>query len=281
MIREDRLQPGDHRRVAEFVGAQAGIQLPEHKRSLIETRLRRRVKATGHATFRAYLDFALSPAGRDGEQVLLIDELTTNKTDFFREPGHFNFLNRYVAKELAPHSGPGFSRPLKVWSAACSTGEEPYTLAMVFREIQEEYRQFEFTIDATDIAPSVLEIARKGVYPLGRVAPVSQDLRKKYLLKSRDPEKGLVRVDRATRSTVHFYSFNLITGKFPEKPTYDVIFCRNVMIYFNNEDREKIIRQLRALLRPGGLLFIGHSESIGSQRAAFETLMPTVFRRLD
>lgn len=281
MNREDRLLASDHRRVAEFIGKQAGIQLPEHKRSLIETRLRRRVKATGYKTFAAYIDFALSSEGKDGEQILLIDVLTTNKTDFFREAGHFDFLTRYIRKQLAPANAAGFSRPLKVWSAACSTGEEPYTLAMVLKEVQAELEGFEFSIDATDIAPSVLETARKGIYPNSRIVPVPEALRKKYLLKSRDASKGLVRVDKSLRSAVRFYSFNLITGAFPEKPTFDVIFCRNVMIYFNNENREQIIRQLRASLRPGGLLFIGHSESIGSLRTEFETMMPTVFRRLD
>lgn len=281
MNREDRLRPADHRRVADFIANQAGIQLPEHKRSLIETRIRRRVKATGHQTFATYLDFALSPAGAKGEQILLIDVLTTNKTDFFREPGHFDFLQHHIRNHWAMQGGPGFNRPLKVWSAACSTGEEPYTLAMVMKELQENVEGFEFTIDATDIAPSVLETAKKGIYACSRIAPVAELLRKKYLLKSRDPAKALIRMDRSLRSCVRFYPFNLITGHYPEKPTYDVIFCRNVMIYFNNEDRENILRQLRGTLRPGGLLFIGHSESIGTLRSEFETLMPTVFRRLD
>jgi len=151
----------------------------------------------------------------------------------------------------------------------------------VLREVQKDLSSLEFSIDATDIAPSVLETAKKGIYPHSRISPVAEPLRKKYLLKSRDPSKALVRVDRSLRSCVCFYPFNLITGHYPEKPTYDVVFCRNVMIYFNNEDREKILRQLRSTLRPGGLLFIGHSESIGTLRNEFETLMPTIYRRLD
>lgn len=280
MRQEEHLQPAEHKRVADFIASQSGIQLPEHKRSLIETRLRRRVKATGHKSFTDYLNFALSPDGAMGEQILLIDALTTNKTDFFREPGHFDFLCHYLRNHWVGHSGAGFASPLKVWSAACSTGEEPYTLAMVLSELRDELGRFEFTIDATDIAPSVLETAKKGIYARSRIAPVAESLRKKYLLKSRDPAKALIRINSSLRACVHFYPFNLITGRYPEKPTYDVIFCRNVLIYFNSEDREKILRRLRTALRPGGLLFIGHSESIGTLRDEFKTLIPTVFRRI-
>lgn len=273
------LSESDHRRLAEFVGRVAGIQLPAHKRTLIETRLRKRLKVTGRPTMRDYVDYALSPTGVD-EQVLLIDALTTNKTDFFREPAHFDFLERFVREELAPERNLGWKSPLSVWSAACSTGEEPYTLAMVLFELQAELPGFHFSIDATDIAQSVLETARKGIYRVDRIAPVPQGFRKKYLLRSRNPDKGAIRMAPALRRVINFYSFNLISGEYPSAPQYDVIFCRNVMIYFNGPDRERIIGQLRASLKPGGLLFIGHSESIGHQRGGFESLIPTVYRRL-
>ncbi|OOE89003.1 CheR family methyltransferase [Salinivibrio sharmensis] len=280
MRQEEHLQPAEHKRIADFIALKSGIQLPEHKRSLIETRLRRRVKATGYKSFIDYLNFTLSSDGAREEQILLIDALTTNTTDFFREPGHFDFLCHYLSNHWVDQSGSGFTSPLKVWSAACSTGEEPYTLAMVLSELRGELVGFEFTIDATDIAPSVLETAKKGIYAQSRIAPVAEYLRKKYLLKSRDPAKALIRMDTSLRACVHFYPFNLITGHYPTKPTYDVIFCRNVLIYFNGEDREKILRRLRMALRPGGLLFIGHSENIGTLRDEFETLIPTVFRRI-
>lgn len=276
----DQLRPADHRRVAAFVAKTAGIQLPENKRSLVETRLRRRVKATGKGNFTHYLDFALSVEGVAGEQLLLIDALTTNKTDFFREAAHFDFLTDYVRGHLARHRQVGFSRSFNVWSAACSTGEEPYTLAMVLSDLSAEIPGFRFNIVASDIAPSVLDIARKGIYPNARIAPVKESLRKKYLLRSRDPAKGLVRVNKALREMVTFSSFNLITGDYSELDHYDAIFCRNVMIYFNTKDREQIINNFQSVLLPGGLLFIGHSESLGVHRQAFETLRPTVFRRM-
>lgn len=271
----------DHRRVAAFMEQVAGIQLPAHKRTLIETRLRRRLRETAKASMREYLDFALSPAGEAGEQVLLIDALTTNKTDFFREPVHFQYLEQVVREQLAPAADLGWRQPLAVWSAACSSGEEPYTLAIVLRELQAELPGFRFQIDATDIAQSVLATARAGVYRSDRIAPVPEALRRRYFLRSRDPARGLVKMGPALKSAIEFYEFNLITGEYPARPQYDVIFCRNVMIYFNGSDRERIIGQLRASLRPGGLLFIGHSESIGNQRNGFESLIPTVYRRLN
>lgn len=280
MTREISLSVRDHRRVAHFVQQAAGIQLPERKRSLIETRLRRRLKATGYADFSSYLDFALDEAQQTREQVQLIDAITTNKTDFFREPPHFAFLESHIRDHLALRRTIGWERPLSVWSAACSTGEEPYTLALVLSDLQENLPGFCFQIQATDIAPSVLEVARKGVYTTSQVEPVPKALRYRYLLRSRDPRQGLVKMGPELRRVVRFSEFNLIHGNYPDKPVHDVIFCRNVMIYFNNEDRLKIIDRLRQTLYPGGLLIVGHSENIGDQRSYFETLRPTIYRRL-
>lgn len=276
---EDGLAPRDHRRVAAFIEKTVGIQLPEHKRALIETRLRKRVRETGHDSLGHYLDFALSAEGRVSEQPLLIDAITTNKTDFFREPVHFQFLVHHVRQTLAPRADIGWRSPLRVWSAACSTGEEPYTLAMVLLELQQSLPGFHFEIDATDIAPSVLVTAQRATYPEDRIEPIPMPLRRRYLLRSRSSTRRLVRFTPEVRRCVRFYPFNLINDAYPDTPEYDIIFCRNVMIYFNNEDRQRIIGQMRTSLHDGGLLFIGHSESIGNQRHDFETLVPTVYRR--
>lgn len=281
MIGQDSLSAQDHIRVAEFVEAVAGIQLPEHKRSLIETRLRKRLKPTGHASLKDYLDFALSPAGAATEQPLLIDAITTNKTDFFREPTHFDFLGRLVRDRLAPLQKVGWTRPLSVWSAGCSTGEEPYTLAMVLMELQQGLPGFQFTIEASDIAPSVLKVAEKGIYPDTNIAPIPMPLRRRYLLRSKRKELALIRVGPELREAVHFFPFNLRLDEYPRMPQYDIIFCRNIMIYFNNEDREMIVRQFHGALRPGGLLFIGHSESVAHQKLGFESVAPTIYRRIE
>ncbi|GAB3034480.1 CheR family methyltransferase [Bowmanella dokdonensis] len=270
------LSAQDHDKVAEFIGKTVGIQLPPHKRQLIETRLRKRQKATGKSTISDYLAFALSAAG-EGERQALVDALTTNKTDFFREPGHFEFLQRHLRARL---DAGATDREYRFWSAACSSGEEPYTLAMVLAELNAERGGFHFHIDATDISESMLACARAGIYREDRIAPVPIPLRKKYLLRSRDPAKRLVKVDNALRARVNFSQFNLIAGSYPAEPCYDVILCRNVMIYFCERDRSLVINRLKASLKPGGLLILGHSESVGNQRQGLDVLSPTIYQRV-
>lgn len=278
MDNEQGLRAADHQRVAAFIERIAGIQLPEHKRSLVETRLRRRVKATGYPSIQAYLDFAFSPAGEVTEQVLMLDALTTNKTDFFREPTHFEYLIQYVKNVLLPLKKAGWAKPLKVWCSASSTGEESYTLAIVLCELERQLKGFRFELLATDIAPSVLATAKKAIYAHQRIAPVPETLRKRYFLRSKDARKSLIRIAPELRQRVEFDQFNLITGRYAELPTFDVIFCRNVMIYFNAEDRDRVVQQLATRLSQEGLLFIGHSESLGVHRCLFDQQVPTVYR---
>ncbi|MFP4278534.1 MAG: CheR family methyltransferase [Halochromatium sp.] len=281
MEKEPGLQAVDHQRVAAFIERIAGIQLPEHKRSLIETRLRRRVKATGYPSIQSYLDFAFSPAGEATEQVLMLDALTTNKTDFFREPTHFDYLIHYVNSRLLPLKAAGWASPLRVWCAASSTGEEPYTLAMVLCELERRLTGFRFELLATDIAPSVLATAKKAIYDRQRIASVPETLRKRYFLRSKDARNPLVRIAPELRQRVVFDQFNLISGHYAEWPIFDVIFCRNVMIYFSAEDRNRVVKQLATRLNLGGLLFIGHSETLGVRSSLFKQQIPTVYRLVE
>lgn len=278
MENQPGLRAADHQRVATFIERIAGIQLPEHKRGLIETRLRRRVKAMGYLNIQAYLDFALSPAGEVTEQVLMLDALTTNKTDFFREPAHFEYLIDHVKNRLLPLKAAGWSRPLKVWCSAASTGEEPYTLAMVLCELKRQLVGFRFELLATDIAPSVLATAKQAVYDHQRIAPVPETLRKRYFLRSKDAHNPVIRMAPELRQCVEFDHFNLITGRYVELPIFDVIFCRNVMIYFSAKDRNRVVQELATRLSQDGLLFIGHSENIGAHYSFFKQQIPTVYK---
>lgn len=276
IVAEASLTPANHRRVAEFMERAAGIQLPAHKRSLIESRLRRRVATGGYESISDYLDAVLAADGCRSERDLLIDALTTNKTEFFRERAHFDFLGSYLKTMISERGGhPGACH---VWSAACSTGEEPYSLAMLLHDVHLEHPEFTPSLMASDIAQSVLDTARQAVYPIARAESIPMAWRRRYLLRSRDRSRGLVRIVPALRQSVHFFPFNLISGDYPEDESLDIIFCRNVMIYFNDRDRARVVERLRRCLRPGGLLFVGHSESIG-RRSDFETLRPAVFRR--
>ncbi|MBP0048449.1 methyltransferase domain-containing protein [Marinobacterium sp. AK62] len=270
------LSARDHRKVAQFIEQAVGIQLPEHKRSLIEVRLRKRLKETRYTNVSDYIDYALSEEGAVTEQPRLIDAITTNKTAFFREPAHFQVLSHWIIEQQeAGQSG------FKLWSAACSTGEEPYTLAMVMAELQGQSGSLNFDVLATDISETVLQKAAGATYSAESIEPIPLPLRENYLLRSLKQTPPLYRVTKELRERVRFGRFNLISGSYPSKPGFDAIFCRNVMIYFSADDRARVIRQLHAALKPGGLLFIGHSESIGPVHPGFETVAPTVYRRSD
>ncbi|MDF2178240.1 protein-glutamate O-methyltransferase CheR [Aliiglaciecola sp. CAU 1673] len=277
---EVSLSRADHQRIADYIGRHTGIQLPDHKRQLIETRLRKRLKATGKASISEYLDYAFSPEESGLELVLLVDALTTNKTDFFREANHFEALRDFVFHGVS-NGQRWHESPFRIWSAACSSGEEPYTLAIVLWELAEQIPGFRFVIDASDISTKVLDHAMTGIYDVARIDPVPEYLRKKYFLRSQDPAKRLIKMSKQLREVIRFFSFNLITGDYGRSAEYDVIFCRNVMIYFCDEDRAKVIRSLRGELKPNGLLILGHSESIGNQREGFEPVAPTVYRKVE
>jgi chemotaxis protein methyltransferase CheR len=273
----DALSERDHRRVAAFIEGHAGIQLPASKRSLIEGRLRKRQRALGYGSLHAYIDHALDTAG-EGERLHLLDALTTNKTDFYREADHFRYLRQHVLGELAAKRAAGWQRPLRIWSAGCSSGEEPYTLAIELLELRRELPGLRFEIVATDISASSLEKARRGIYPHSRVEPIPLPLRKRYLLRSRDRKQDLVRIAPEVREQVSFDSFNLLTDAYDFSPKFDLIFCRNVMIYFNQADRSQIAHRFAATLQPGGLLFIGHSETLNDTGAEFVQQVPTIYR---
>ncbi|MFM2484612.1 CheR family methyltransferase [Celerinatantimonas yamalensis] len=273
LMDHESLHDRDHKRLALFIDKVAGIQLPAHKRSLIESRLRKRLLATGRDQFKTYLDWALSDTG---EQVMLIDALTTNKTDFFREAGHFEFLMQYLQQRLV--SEPHKAR-YRFWSAGCSSGEEPYTLAMVLQNIKEDYPHFNYSIEATDISPSVLATAQQGIYHHSLVQPVPIAYRKKYLLRKKNKQLDLVKVSPELKRNICFESFNLVTGNFATMGEFDGIFCRNVMIYFSQAQRQIIITQFAQALSPQGLFFIGHSEGLSGQQFGLNSLIPTVYQK--
>lgn len=267
------LTASDHKRLAQFVEATAGIQLPEHKRSLIEARLRKRQQMIGQPTLSAYIDYVLNQGAE--ERIMMIDALTTNKTDFFRESGHFEFLQKTLLERLPP----SVSCSLRFWSAGCSTGEEPYTLAMVLEHVKQQRPRFSYRIEATDIAVSVLETARQAIYSHEQVKPVPLDYRKRFLLRKKNSQLDIVKMVPEIRRNVFFNEFNLITGDYGKLGQFDGIFCRNVMIYFNNKNRANIINNFYQALKPGGFFFIGHSEGLSGKNQQFISLIPTVYMK--
>jgi chemotaxis protein methyltransferase CheR len=209
----------------------------------------------------------------------MIDVVTTNKTDFFREPKHYDFLTTVAVPELMNQYGAGMRRDLKIWSAGCSTGEEPYTIAMVLSEFREAHPGFEFMILGTDISTKVLERAAKAVYRMERAETVPAQIKKKYLLRSKDREKNLVKIAPEVRHHVSFRRLNFMAEDFQMREPMDIIFCRNVIIYFDRPTQEKLLNRLCDHLVPGGYIFMGHSETLSGLRVPLVSAGPTVYRK--
>lgn len=275
---EDTLGNRDFARLAALVYSEAGIRLGPEKRTMLEARLKRRLRALALDSYARYCDLLFSEEGRGDERIRFIDVVTTNKTDFFREAGHFDFL---AQRALPEWTARGMDRPMLLWSAGCSTGEEPYTLAMVLSEYAEAHPGFRFRILATDISTAVLEKAEMSVYTIDSVGPVAPELRRKYLLRSRDRSSNHVRVAPELRRLVEFRRLNFMDADYGLEQKADAIFCRNVLIYFDRPTQERILRRLTDCLMPGGFLFVGHAETLHDMRLPLTPAGTALYRRND
>lgn len=275
-----RLTSRDFERFSRLVYDQCGIRLPAHKQSMLEARLRKRLRALGLGSFEEYAELIFSGREPEGELIRLIDVVTTNKTDFFREPAHFDFLVRSALPELIERDEAGLSRPLRVWSAGCSTGKEPYTLAMVLSEYRATYPEFRFEILGTDISTDVLDKAVKGIYAEEKAEPIPAPLRRKYLLKARDPELRQVRVVPELRSQVRFRRLNFMDADYGLREAFDIIFCRNVLIYFDRPTQERLLTRFAGYLESGSFLFLGHSETLLGLSLPLKQMAPSVYRKI-
>ncbi len=264
-------------RFSEFIKAELGIKMPTSKKTLLEARLQKRLRDLDMSTHEEYCEYLFSPEGMEQELVNLVDVVTTNTTDFFREPKHFSLLLERVLPALFLSKGVG--RKVNVWSAGCSSGEEPYTLAMVLSEYARENTGFIFNILATDISTQVLRMAVRAVYPESKIGPIPQDYRKRYLLRSKDRTRRLVRIGPDARGHVRFRRLNFME-EFSFEEQLDIIFCRNVVIYFDRPTQEKLFSRFCRKLAPGGYLFIGHSESLAGMNLPLEPIAPTVYRKI-
>lgn len=244
----------------------AGITLASSKQALVEGRLSKRLHALGLTSFTAYLQHLRHDAA---ERQQAIDLLTTNETYFFREPRHF----AYLSETIAPAAPAG--RPLRVWSAACSSGEEPYSIALV---LAERMAQRPWEILASDISTRVLEQARRGIYPMARADNIPQPYLKAFCLKGTRAQAGHFTLQPALRERVRFQAINLNTT-LPDIGLFDLVVLRNVMIYFDTDTKRAVCRRLLDVLRPGGHLFIGHSESLNGLDLPLQTIQPAIYRK--
>ena len=274
--RNEGLSNADFDRLRTLIYNESGINLGSDKKTMMEIRLKRRLRSLDISSFPEYCDRVFAPEGRN-ELVHLIDVITTNKTDFFREAGHFDYLVSKALPDLAARKGA--SRKALVWSAGCSTGEEPYTLAMVLSEYSQECPGFRFTVLATDICTAVLAKAAMGIFKSEVVRPVPQDLRRKYFMRSRDPESDLLRVVPEVRALVEFRRVNFMDADFGLAESPEIVFCRNVIIYFDRPTQVRLLEKLTRQLAPGGYFFAGHSESLQGMDLALVPVAPAVYRK--
>jgi len=245
------------RRFASEISTALGIKLPDEKLTMLYGRLQRRLNQLGLRSLAEYERRLADPAHAQHERVQLFDLATTNKTDFFREPDHFTYLTERALPALSPR---GDRWNCRVWCAGCSTGQEVYTLAMVLDDYARSHAGFGFEITATDVSTRVLREAAAATYPEALAAPVPPALRQRYLMRGKAGRDGMVRVVPELRRKVKFNRLNFMASTYP-LGEFDVVFFRNVMIYFDRATRKQVLERQCRLLRPGGYLFIGHTES--------------------
>lgn len=272
---------GDFRAIAAMLHGDAGISLPQSKATLVYSRLAKRLRALGLESFRDYCSLVASEDGAD-ERVRMLAALTTNVTRFFREPHHFEHLKTVVLPPLIEAARRGGR--VRLWSAACSTGQEPYSLALTVLSLAPDAANHDIRILATDIDPNVVAEGREGVYGAAALAPVPAALRERWfspLPRSGGPSGGgepRWRVGEEMERLVAFRELNLI-GAWPMKGRFQAIFCRNVVIYFNDDTQASVWSRFVPALEPGGFLYIGHSERVnGAAAEAFETAGITTYR---
>lgn len=261
------LKDKDFQRVREMIYTYCGISINEGKEALVQSRLMKRIRKLGLGSFTEYLDMIEHSVGSD-EFLSFVDVLTTNKTHFFRESKHFDFIEEHILPFTA-------GKNLKWWSAGCSTGEEPITAAMTLLEARNKSKWNSVKILATDISRDVIKVAKEGVYNHNKIGDIPPVLLKKYFT---DLGQGGYRVNEPIRNMITYGRLNL-TDKWPLKGGFQVIMCRNVMIYFNRQTQEDIVRKFHTMLEPGGYLFLGHSESIPANALGFQNVAPAAYKK--
>ncbi|MCD6223910.1 MAG: protein-glutamate O-methyltransferase [Deltaproteobacteria bacterium] len=281
---------------SEFIYGECGIKLPLAKKAMLTVRLLKRLRALGIRSFGQYYDYVCSPESRGEELMRMIDAVSTNKTDFFREPAHFDFLRNQALPDLVGPMHNGGRKKLNIWSAGCSSGEEPYTLAMVLAEFlngtQNQNKACvntrlgiapqpldQFSILATDISTQVLATAKKAIYPKQMINPVPPMMKRKYLMHGIGSQKEFYRMVPELRSRITFQRLNFMENNFGIRMPMDIIFCRNVIIYFDRQTQIKLFEKFYNQLVPGGYLFIGHSESLHGINNRFRLVATTTYRK--
>lgn len=258
----------DFSRVQALIYQRAGINLHDGKHAMVYSRLSRRLRDTGHNSFREYLGWLETHDGPEWQE--FVNALTTNLTAFFREQHHFEIFATHLKSKP---SGTAW----KVWCNAASTGEEPYSIVMTAFETLGASANFK--LSASDIDSKVLATASQGVYRLDSLKGISTERMQKFFLRGKDSNAGMVRVKPELRRAIDFLSVNLIKDDWPFREPFDVVFCRNVMIYFDGPTQRRVLERIHRVLKPGGMLFVGHAENFSESRDLFTLRGKTVYER--
>ena len=271
------LKDNEFQKLSNFINTEYGIKLPPEKKVMLQSRLQKRLKKLNIPDFKQYIEYVFSNEGKEKELIHMIDVVTTNKTDFFREAQHFRMLLEQILPGIM--QGRNYYM-LKAWSAGCASGEEPYTMAMTFSEFARNNPNFDYQIYATDVSTQMLQTGVNGVYQEQKAEVIPVSLKKRYVLRSKDKSKKLIRIGPNIREKVKFGRLNLIDDYYNINENYDIIFCRNTLIYFYRKIQENIINKLMKHLNPGGYFFIGHSESIMNMDVPLKQIESTVYQKI-
>jgi chemotaxis protein methyltransferase CheR len=265
-------------RFQHFLEQQTGIHLSDAKRPLLVARLARRLRHLGLTSFSAYYDHVIDDRHLP-ERTAMFDAISTNETHFFREPRQFELLTTTVFPRWKAEAAEGKrARSIKVWSAGCSTGEEPYSLAMLLLE-HFDSSEWQLRVEATDLSTRVLETARQGLWPIRKAAEIPTDLRRRFMLRGTGAQEGFFKAGEEVRAIIRLGRVNLNDDVYPMASDFDVILCRNVLIYFTHAQRLRVTGTLLSHLLPGGYFLLGHSETMSGLANGPRSVIPTVYVR--
>ncbi len=268
----------EFRKLSKFISEGYGIKLPDNKKIMVQARLAKRLKEMNFSSYSAYFDLVFSKAAKYGEMLHMIDLITTNKTDFFRESVHFDFLRQTILPEFI--KGRKSGKSINIWSAGCSSGEEPYTLAISISEFSKSVTHIDYRILGTDLSTRILRVADKAVYSPERIVDIPIQFRNKYFLNAGGAKAGSLEIVPELKRNVYFKRLNFMDRYYPVQGLFDVVFCRNVLIYFERHNQEQVINKICNFIPAGGYLILGHSESILGMKVPLMQIKPTIYKKL-
>lgn len=275
----EQLSQEQFEKLSSYILKNYGIHMPQDKKVILQCKLQKRLRKLQLNHFSDYIDYVFSEEGQSNEVIHMIDAVCTNKTEFFRESDHFEALSKFILHEIT--SNIHNQKPVEIWSAGCSSGEEAYTIAFVIEEFQEKNNPFRYQIYGSDISSKIIKQATDAIYPEERIVSIPAEMKKKYLLRSKDRNISQVKIKPFIRNKTVFNRQNLMADRYHVPDKLDIIFCRNVLIYFNRTTQQRVLKKLINKLRNGGYLFLGHSESITGMDLPLTRIKPTIFKKED